>query len=206
MTSISSSRPHVAVFDFDGTLTKRDTFIDFIMRTRGKSAVALAFARAMPWLVKWKIGLGSGGQTKEKIFGYLYRGVSADEFARMSREFVRQINRNLNNSAMECLDRHLSKGHSVYIVSASLEPWVSAWAREYDGRIKVIATLPEVDSRGNLTGKFNGKNVRGSEKVARLSAALPRRSEYFMEAYGDSAGDIQMLAFADVAHKVKGSE
>ncbi|MGB0149162.1 MAG: haloacid dehalogenase-like hydrolase, partial [Ilumatobacteraceae bacterium] len=65
----------------------------------------------------------------------------------------------------------------------------------------------ELESYGSvLTGRIHGENVRGNEKVLKLETFLSRvgyeRSEVFVTAYGDSAGDSEMLAWADQAVKV----
>jgi phosphatidylglycerophosphatase C len=65
----------------------------------------------------------------------------------------------------------------------------------------VLATRLEVDTDGRLTGRLSGANCRGPEKVARLREW--RSGELVVDfAYGDSAGDREMLALAEVPIKV----
>ena len=66
---------------------------------------------------------------------------------------------------------------------------------------------------GKLTGRFKSNNCYGAEKVCRITEALSAsqtadtgdktfldRSLYEIEAFGDSRGDKEMLAFADQGH------
>ena len=65
----------------------------------------------------------------------------------------------------------------------------------------MLATRLEVDEAGLLTGRLAGANCRGPEKVARLRAW---RGDTLVVAYayGDSAGDREMLAVAGEAINV----
>ncbi len=80
------------------------------------------------------------------------------------------------------------------LVSASLSLYLEPFA-DAVGFDDVIATRLEEDS-GYLTGRLYGRNVRGPEKAARLRGLLgPDLAELW--AYGDSAGDRQLLEMAD---------
>jgi phosphatidylglycerophosphatase C len=66
----------------------------------------------------------------------------------------------------------------------------------------VLATDLDVDGDGRLTGKLSGRNCRGAEKVARLRTWLESslaQQPTKLWAYGDSRGDDELLATADVA-------
>lgn len=100
------------------------------------------------------------------------------------------------------LQQHLSQGHEVYIVSASMAEWIRPWASE-NGVNRVIGTKPEVDADGRLTGRFASTNCHGREKVRRLLEREPCRESYDLYAYGDSRGDKEMLEFADHGMKLR---
>ena len=83
----------------------------------------------------------------------------------------------------------------MVIISASIDNWV----QPFFPSVKVLGTQVEVKD-GCLTGRFLTKNCYGQEKVNRLLAVCPDRETYHLTAYGDSRGDKELLAFADVAH------
>ena len=108
------------------------------------------------------------------------------------------------------LEWHKARGHLIVVVSASPEIYVRAVAAEL-GADAVIATRLEVGQDGRLTGHYEGKNCRGPEKERRLrewiagaasDSADRARGEPFVWAYGNSAGDLEMLRDADVGVNV----
>ena len=67
----------------------------------------------------------------------------------------------------------------------------------------MLATELAVGDDGRLTGELARPNVRGPEKVRRLDEWLAREGRpAFVWAYGDSAGDRELLARADQAISV----
>jgi phosphatidylglycerophosphatase C len=95
---------------------------------------------------------------------------------------------------------HRAQGHRLILVSASLAIYLGPFARA-SGFDLVIATRLSTDDDGRLTGRLEGANVRGPEKARLLTAALGDQPVELW-AYGDSAGDRQMLAMADHPHRV----
>ena len=69
----------------------------------------------------------------------------------------------------------------------------------------MIAVEPEVGDDGILTGRLTGPNVRGPEKEVRLRHWLGDDLPEIMWAYGNSSGDRELLAMADVAIWVDGT-
>ena len=85
-------------------------------------------------------------------------------------------------------------------MSASPELYVHPLAILLGGRAG-LGTRLEVDGEGKITGRFDGANNRGPEKVARLDRWLCETgttdlASVEVYAYGDSAGDDALLARA----------
>jgi phosphatidylglycerophosphatase C len=103
----------------------------------------------------------------------------------------------------ESLRSHADAGHTVLLVSASFEVYLRPLA-ELLGAHDVLAVRLEVGEGGILTGRLEGPNCRGPEKVVRLHDWLDRhaggRAAVHLTAYGDSRGDRELLADADEAH------
>jgi phosphatidylglycerophosphatase C len=106
----------------------------------------------------------------------------------------------LRPDVRERLDWHRAEGHELVLVSASPELYVTPIGRRL-GFDEVLATRLEVDADGRLTGRLEGANCRGPEKVARLRTW---RGEGLTVAYayGDSTGDREMLALAATGVKL----
>jgi HAD superfamily hydrolase (TIGR01490 family) len=185
----------IAFFDFDGTLTRRDTFWDFCVMFFGKRRVAAALIK-MTAAVLFSLRFDRSF-VKEKFVSSLWTGVSYESYISFARTYAsREIEKNLTPVAMKVFLSHIGHGDDVYIVTASMKDWCEFWAKRYG--VTVIGTELEV-SDGYLTGRLGTPNCRGKEKVARIRAAVDLSGYSRIFAYGNSGGDREMLSIADEA-------
>ncbi len=200
---IGATKVRIAAYDFDGTLIRGDSFIDFALMAAGCRRLFAAMAAEAPRLAAWKLGLLRGGDVKERLFGRLYRGMEAEEFCRLGESYATRAALRERADIVAGLRDRIDAGERVFIVTASVADWVRPWAARISPAINVIGTVAAIDSSGRLTGRFSTPNCRGAEKVRRLKDALdlPRNS-YILTAFGDSSGDNELLAFADCPVKV----
>jgi HAD superfamily hydrolase (TIGR01490 family) len=194
-----SAQPVIAAFDFDGTITTRDTFAMFIAFVKGRKAMLWGFLRHAHLLVAWKLGRKSNEEVKQKIFTYFFAGMSLDIFNDYCKAFFNKCYDIIRPEAMKAIVEHRRAGNTLVIVSASVENWVQVFA-DHLGIDVVLCTTLAVDENNRLTGTFASPNCYGNEKVKRLIDIYPDRSEYRLIAYGDSKGDKALLAFADEAY------
>ena len=185
----------IVAFDFDGTLTTKDTLIVFIRYACGTGAFVKGFLRYAHLLVLMKLGLYPNWKAKQKVFAYFFEGMKIEEFDGLCQRFAKDNQHLLRPKGIEAIQQALDKGAEVLIVSASIDNWVKA----FFNTLCVVGTQIEIKD-GLLTGRFLTKNCYGQEKVNRILALYPNRSEYHLTAYGDSRGDKELLAFADESH------
>lgn len=182
----------IAVFDFDGTITTKDTLLLFIRYACGTKRFLLGMLLYSPLIAMMLLRLYPNGRCKEKIFAYFFRNMPYAEFKQLGEDFARFVHNNIMRSEIvERIKWHISQGHKVYVISASVEEWVAPCCKAF-GDITVLATKVKPDLSG-----FISKNCYGQEKVNRLLEVEPDRKNYYLYAYGDSRGDREMLAFAD---------
>ena len=185
----------IYAFDFDGTLTTKDTLIEFIRYAKGSMALGLGFMRYAHLLVLMKIGLYPNYKAKQKVFAHFFKDTTLDDFNALCKAFAASSSHLLRPNAIEAIDQATKEGSEVLIVSASIDNWV----QPFFPQVKVLGTQIEVID-GKLTGRFMTKNCYGQEKVNRILSLYPNRQDYHLTAYGDSRGDKEMLAFADESH------
>lgn len=190
----------IAVFDFDGTLTTKDTLLEFIKFACGKRKFYMGFLLYSPILVLMKLRLYPNWKAKEKIFSYYFKGMNYKNFQKLGKSFASVIDGIRRESTINILKKHLAEGHDVYVISASIEEWVKPWCEKFQVKA-VLGTMIEVNKEGHLTGKFLTNNCYGQEKVNRLIKVEPQREEYYLYAYGDSKGDKKILEYADTGVK-----
>ena len=201
MTDIDISKyplGKIHAFDFDGTLTRRDTLIEFIRFAKGDKAFLLCFLRYSPLLVLMKLGLYPNWKAKQRVFSHCFRGMAVDTFNSLCSRFARDKARLMRPKGMKKLREVLAEGGKVVVVSASVNNWVEPFFAGIGG-VYVVGTMVE-EREGVLTGRFLTKNCYGEEKVTRLLQLFPERTQYWLTAYGDSRGDFELLDFANESY------
>ena len=173
----------------------------------------MVFLMYSPLLVLMKLHLYPNWKAKQQIFAHLFAGMRIEKFDALCREFAEESQHLLRPKGITLLHEALVAGAQVFIVSASIDNWVRPFfdIRNLKG-VQVLGTQIEVED-GKLTGRFKSNNCYGAEKVRRIQEtlsmtrtadtedkALSDRSLYEIEAFGDSRGDKEMLAFADKGH------
>lgn len=189
----------IAAFDFDGTITRKDTLIEFLRYAGGSARLYAVFALYTPLLVLMKLKLYSNQKAKEMIFTHYFKGMPITQFDDLCRRFYEQKGQVLiYTDAKAQITKHNVQGDEVVIISASIENWVSHFAQALKAD-KLLSTQVEIQD-GKLTGRFLTVNCYGKEKVNRLLSVCPERDKYYLIAYGDSRGDKELLQFADEQH------
>ena len=189
----------IAAFDFDGTITRKDTLIEFLRFAGGSARLYAIFALYSPLLVLMKLKLYSNQKAKEKIFAHYFKSMPIEQFDDLCRRFFEQKGQSLIYAdAKAQIAKHKEQGDEVVIISASIGNWVRHFAEALKAD-KLLATQIEVKD-GKITGRFLTANCYGKEKVNRLLSAYPERDKYYLIAYGDSRGDRELLLFADEQH------
>lgn len=186
----------VYAFDFDGTLTTRDTFLAFIRFVYGEGKFLRGIMLYSPILILLRLKLFPNWKAKQMVFSHFFKGMSIDEFNNHCRQFAAKHSNILRTKGVEKIREALAEGSRVIIVSASIENWVRPFFDEFDGQIRIACTKIDV-RHDTITGKFLTMNCYGQEKVKRIERAFPLRDTYELIVYGDSQGDKEMLAYAD---------
>lgn len=202
------ARRRIAAFDFDGTLTRRDTLVPFLARACGMADLTRALRKVAPLAVRARTGrldveLHHRDASKEALLGELMAGRTATWLEQEGRRYATTLGSRLRPEMLEQVRWHREAGHELVIVSASLEAYLRPFAAAH-GFDHVIAVRLEEGDSGRLTGRLDGPNVRGPEKAVRLGAWLDGDEPEVLWAYGNSSGDRELLAMADVPVWVAG--
>jgi phosphatidylglycerophosphatase C len=184
-----------AAFDFDGTLTRRDTLLPFLRQVMGTPRLIRVLAMESPWLAAYAVGLLPNDQAKVRLLRRTIGGMTKEILDEQAGNFARQVLPRLVRPAMlQRLRQHQKLGHQCVLVTASLTLYIKPWAQKV-GFAEVIGSELEFDESGCVTGMLIGGNCYGREKERRLRNILPCDAQLY--AYGDSRGDREMLAMAD---------
>ena len=187
-------KPSIAFFDFDGTITRKDTLFEIIRFHKGSTALYTGLLLLSPALVLLRLKLLSSQQAKQIVLRFFFRNTNVDQFRSRCTDFcTTHLPSLVRDNALQAIRRHLSQGHQVAVVTASAEDWVAPWCNSLG--IACLGTRLEVRN-SLITGRIQGVNCNGPEKVNRIKAAFDLSAYEDIYAYGDTSGDKQMLSIA----------
>lgn len=193
---MNKSTQTIAAFDFDGTLTYRDTTLLFLIYVAGPFRTLLNLFLRIPKLAAWVLGKSTRQKTKESIFNIFFKGMNYDQIRQLGEKFARdKIPKHLRPDAMEKLQWHQQQGHRCVLISASLDVYLESWAQSQGFEAALTSRLAH-NGTGTVDGSLIGLNCRREEKVRRLKEYLGGLDDYEIYAYGDSQGDKELLAIA----------
>jgi phosphatidylglycerophosphatase C len=200
----------IAFIDFDGTITTRDSLLEFIKFSQGGFRFCLGFLINSPWLLAYQAGIISNQAAKDRILTWFFGGAPLDTFQDTCDRFAATAIPDLvRPKALREIRQLQEKGVEVVVVSASPANWLQKWAE--DTGVALLATRlqtrdhpaaapqPGLPVSTRLTGKILGRNCHGEEKVHRIRESYDLPSYDKIIAYGDSSGDKPMLALATIA-------
>ena len=168
--------------------------MEIIQFLKGRTALYAGILFNMPWVIAHKINLISADLLKEKILTYFFSGIPQNVFQEECELFSDRVLPDLiRPAALIEMDRLRKEGFQLVIVSASAENWIRSFAKRMSAEL--VATRLQVKN-GLITGKLEGKNCKGRQKVIRIRERWDLGSYDEIYVYGDSPADKPMMALA----------
>lgn len=196
------TKPIIAAFDFDGTLTHKDTFLPFLKWVENSPWFYFKLVFVIPAIVGYLLRIVSRQTLKEKILQCFLGNMPAATIQHLGKEFAStQLPNYLKKNVVDRIHWHKSQAHRCILVSANLDLFLVPWAKSFGFNDVITSKCEIIDEI--LSGKLIGKNCRGAEKVDRLIKLVGEKENYTLYAYGDSKGDRELLAYADYPHLIK---
>lgn len=177
----------VAFFDFDGTITFKDSFMEFIKFSKGNFQLVLCLLLNAPYIVLYFLKCYSNHRLKERFFSFFFKNNLESEITVEGISFSKnQLSKICYPSALRLIQWHQAQNHDVYILTASSNIWLNDWCKT--NNLKLIGTEFETIN-GIYTGKIVGKNCHGQEK---LNIIKPLLNQYNLDetyGYGNEKAD-----------------
>lgn len=195
----------IALFDLDGTLTRRDTLFPYLVgfSLRRPLRFLRLFARLPGALVRYAFQGRDHGRLKEALIIASLEGVTRAEIARWNEKYVpRLLARGMDAQALRQAATHRAAGDYMVLMSASPDLYVPAIARAL-GFNETICTAVRWDGM-SLNGALATPNRRGEEKLHCVLALRQRHSDVPITAYGNSASDLAHLGACEHPYLVNG--
>lgn len=188
----------LSVFDFDGTLTRHDSFVPFLKFAFGHRQFNRRMLRlALPSL-NFLARRVDRDQLKAQLISTFLTGIEATWLEQQAEAFCEQAwSRLMRPAGLQAVAGELRSGALVTLCSASPALVLQPFARRLG--IELIGTELEVID-GVLSGRIAGHNCRCENKVLRLEQVYGPLGQYRLRAWGDTRGDRELLAAAQDAH------
>ncbi|HEV7263343.1 MAG TPA: HAD-IB family hydrolase [Falsiroseomonas sp.] len=195
--------PGVAVFDLDGTLTRRDLYLAFLALALRRLGPARPLrAAALPLLsARFMLRGIDNDRLKIAFLDAILGGRSRAAMEDLATAFAqRAVEREIKPAALARLERHRRAGDTLLLASASLDLYVQPIARLL-GFHAAVATGIAWTADGRIAGTLAGPNLRSEAKLDAvrtwLAARLPDAA-CRVTAYSDHASDLPLLAAATI--------
>ena len=192
----------VAAFDFDGTLTRRDTLLPFLLGGLGWRRFVALMLRCSPWLLAYALRLVPNHQAKARLLHAAFTGRSVAAVNAWTTRWLVKLPGQMRPAALHHLKNHQRDGHCCVLVSASPDLYLRRAALMLGFDALICTEMVVVAAC--YTGAMQTPNCYGPEKAERLKNWLAghptlKRQAVTLYAYGDTVGDLPMLGLADHA-------
>jgi len=182
----------IAIFDLDGTITRRDTLFPLVLRHLSRRPwQLLRLLGVLPALLRFAFD-HDRGRLKQALLRMTMRGSRRADIAALAGGFVRdKIAHGCFHDALACIRRHRDAGNYLVLMSASVDFYVPEFARQL-GFDHVISTEVRWDG-DRLDGTLISANRRGEEKARCVRQLLAEHYSTESFAYGNSDSDLPHL-------------
>ena len=193
------------MFDLDGTLTRRDSFVPFVL--------GLLARHPLRWLrvpllafpgIGYLLRFVDRGQLKGAIVHLLFSGFPRQDIAAWAATHARRtIEAGLFSEGRKAFESHLAAGDEVILLSASPDLYVPLIGQALGAHRTICTELRWTADR--LDGRLATPNRRGPEKARIVAQLRAERPGTACIAYGNSPADLDHMLPCDEAVYVNGS-
>jgi HAD superfamily hydrolase (TIGR01490 family) len=184
---MSGGRQTVVVFDLDGTITRHDTYLQYLIGYLQYKPSRLLATFALPVdLCRFALGAVDNAYVKARFLQAILAGNSRSELRVWTETFLHTLcQRGLRPGALARIAQHRTQGDRLILATASFDFYVQPLARRL-GFDEVICTQSLWNTDDRLLGGLNGPNCYGAVKLQRLYELL-----------GTDVRDVSLLAYSD---------
>lgn len=185
---------NLALFDFDGTITDRDTFSGFLRFAVRRHRIVLGALPLSPVVALYRLGLMPAHQARPIVCRIGFQGERVNSIRDVGRRYAAEVLPGVaRKEALERIEWHQRQGDRVVVVSASLDAYLRPWCDSIG--VELICTELE-ERRGRLTGRYCHGDCSGPAKARRILERYDLSAYAVIYAYGDTTEDREMLELA----------
>ncbi|TCB51540.1 HAD-IB family hydrolase [Acinetobacter sp. ANC 4779] len=194
MYATSKKNKNLALFDFDGTLCKKDSFTGFIFYALSKRHIVKQGIKILPWIQAYYLNAYPAHAMRSKLFRAMFSNANALELEKIAQEYANNLVSKLNPPLLKQLRQHQALGDEVVLVSASVDIYLQPVCRLLN--IDLICTQTE-QINDTYTGQYTTPDCSSEQKKQRILEKYSLDHYSVIYAYGNSIEDKEMLELAD---------
>lgn len=184
-------------FDFDGTLTTKDTMFLFFKFYNARK-FRIQFLKYIPLFIFMKLKLLNVEKVKKSFVASILKGESRGNLEKKAQLFFEAFYPDIiRPNANDFLQKIDTENTDMIMVTASLDIWTKPFAEHWN--MKLLATKAKY-TNDVFTGKFETPNCNGKEKIVRIKTEIKDKKYDKIIAFGDTMGDRPMLEWANEGH------
>lgn len=199
MYATGETHKNLALFDFDGTLCKKDSFTGFIFYALSKRHIVKQGLKLLPWIQAYYLNVYPAHAMRPKLFYGMFKDTDYAEIQKIAEEYAQHLIQELDPKFMQQLQLHQALRHDVVLVSASIDLYLKPLCQLLG--IDLICTETEV-RESRLTGHYQSADCSRMEKKKRISLQYPIAEYASIYAYGNSEEDLEMFSLAQYTYMV----
>ncbi|WP_122901247.1 HAD-IB family phosphatase [Acinetobacter sp. B51(2017)] len=194
MYATRQTHQNLALFDFDGTLCRQDSFTGFIFYALKKRHIVRQGLKILPQIQAYYRKRYPADQMRQTLFYTMFKDQDATSIQTIANEYAQSLIGTLDSALLIRLKAHQARGDRVALVSASLDLYLKPLCDYLD--IDLICTQPQI-RQSKLTGHYQTPDCSAEQKSLRVQAAYDLTQFANIYAYGNSHEDEALLALAD---------
>ena len=185
---------NLALFDFDGTLCKKDSFTGFIFFALSKRHIVKQVIKTLPWIQAYYLNIYPPHAMRVKLFKAMFTDTNASEILSLAEEYAQQLMQQLDPKLYQQLLKHKQNQDDIVLVSASIDLYLQSVCKLLE--IDLICTETEIVA-GKVTGHYTSADCSSEQKRLRILEKYDLNQYQSIYAYGNSVEDLEMLSLAD---------
>lgn len=185
---------NLALFDFDGTLCRKDSFTGFIFYALSKRHIMKQGIKILPWIQAYYLNIYPAAAMRPKLFKAMFAEANAAEIHQLAEEYAPYLLTQLDQKLYQQFLKHKSLGDEIVIVSASVDIYLEYICALLE--VDLICTETEIVNQV-FTGHYSTPDCSCDQKRTRILEKYNLDQYDKIYAYGNSIEDTEMLNLAD---------
>lgn len=187
----------LVILDFDGTIYRGDSLLDFAKFCSSKRYYKSLFAIILP-LIACKMGLYSRDKMKLIFLRINFSPYTKHLLFEKGQTFFKEHQNKLYTSAVAYIQQSDRTNTRLVILSASSEEWLKPFC-EFLG-CELISTKLQYSQEKTFTGQFEGENCVGIQKLKALETQIDLSNYVEIIVFGNSKSDLLLKQIATSYH------